>query len=236
MGTCFIMLRQNKPDSDAGRFVLITAKHVFDDIRGDTATLKLRRRTASGDVEVFPWPIQIRANGKNTYTIHPSADVAAIDVNLPADSIFVQLHNSVTSINWLATDEFLSDIKLHAGDELLCLGFPLGIQINGYPVLRSGRIASYPILPMKKIGGVAYDFRVFPGNSGGPVYFAYLDREYKGLFQTGTTYQKIFGLVSQQAPVIQNADPSLGLIVPSIFIKETIDILAGFEAKIKEDF
>ncbi|MGC2476180.1 MAG: trypsin-like peptidase domain-containing protein [Candidatus Sulfotelmatobacter sp.] len=234
-GAAFVMLRRAKAESDAGQFVLITAKHVFEDIKGDTAILTVRRRSASGNIELVPWPINIRSNGKNIYTVHPTADVAAIDIGLPKDSIVAQLE-SMTNINWLATDEFVNDINLHPGDELLCLGFPLGIQMNGYPVLRSGRIASYPVLPLKKVGLLAYDFRVYPGNSGGPVYFSYSDRAHREGLKLGVVYQKVFGLVTQEASPIENVDPSLGVIVPSVFIKETIDILAGFESKIKEDF
>jgi Trypsin-like peptidase domain len=237
-GTGFIMARPAKQDSAVWQIILITAKHVFDDIKGDTATLTLRRRNTAGDVESFPWPITIRDHGKNVYVVHPTADVAAMDIQIPTDSIIYQLgaNGSMTGINWLATDDFLRSIGIHPGDDLLCLGFPLGIQINSYPILRSGKIASYPVTPSKKVGPIAYDFRVYPGNSGGPVYFSYSDRAYKNQLRLGTTYQKIFGIVTQQASPIQNVDPSLGIIVPSIFIKETIDILAGFESKIKEDF
>lgn len=234
-GAAFVMIRPIK-DSSAGQFVLVTAKHVFEDIRGNTATIKLRRQNATGDIKVFPWPITIRSEGKNIYVVHPTADVAVIDIVLPTDSIINQIANSLTNINWLATDDFLSDISIHPGDDLLCLGFPLGIQLNGYPVLRSGKIASYPVTPLKKVGLIAYDFRVYPGNSGGPVYLSYASRVYKGTLRINTTFQKIFGIVTQQASPIENIDPSIGVIVPAIFIKETIDILAGFESKIKEDF
>jgi S1-C subfamily serine protease len=233
-GAGFVMVRPVKQDSTDGQLVFVTAKHVFEDIKGETATLTVRRRTAAGDIALVPWPIQIRSKGKNVYVVHPTADVAVIDVFLPTDSIVVQ-SRMVTNINWLATDDFMSGIALHPGDELLCLGFPLGAQPNGYPVLRSGRIASYPVVPLKKVGSLAYDFRVYPGNSGGPVYFTYTNRAYKGTLNMGLTLQKVVGIVTQQLSSTNNIDLSLGVIVPSVFIKETIDILAGFESKIKED-
>src|SRR5258708_39254011 len=37
-GTGFVMMRLAKEGSTAAQWVLITAKHVFEDIRGDTAT------------------------------------------------------------------------------------------------------------------------------------------------------------------------------------------------------
>src|SRR5882762_7924441 len=47
LGTVFLMSRPI-PDSTKFRTVLITARHVLEGIRGDTAILNLRRRTASG--------------------------------------------------------------------------------------------------------------------------------------------------------------------------------------------
>jgi hypothetical protein len=238
-GTGFVMMRRTKQDSDVGQYVLVTAKHVFEDIKGDTATLMLRKQNSVGDAERFPFPISIRDKGRNLYTEHPVADVAVIDVSLPIDSIVVKLGSEVTNIDWLATDVFLEGIKIHPGDELSCLGYPLGLAWNdaGYPILRSGKIASYPIIPLKKATKIAYDFRVEDGNSGGPVYFSFTGRPYKDKlpFPQIVTYQKVLGLVTQKVNPVGDIDPSIGIIVPSIYIKETIDLLAGFESKIKED-
>lgn len=232
-GTGFVMMRQGKPDTDVGLWVLITAKHVFEDIRGDTATVGLRMRNTNRDTMVAPLSLKIRDNGKSLYAEHPTADVAAIDVPFQDKTIIYELASGIATPNWLASDQFLDDIGIHPGDELLTLGYPFCMPANdaGYPVLRSGKIASYPILPLAKSGKILYDFRVYPGNSGGPVYFSYLDRPYKGKIQLGTMYQKLFGLVTQQASPINDVDPSLGIIVPSIYIKQTIDKLAGFEFK-----
>ena len=143
-------------------------------------------------------------------------------------------------MNWLATDEFLASIDIHPGDELLCLGYPLGLAANDayYPILRGGRIASYPVIPLKKVHRILYDFQVQPGNSGGPVYFSFVGRIRKGHLQSfGTvmTYQKLIGLVTQKVDPVGNIDPSIGSIVPSVYIKETIDLLSGFESKIVDD-
>jgi hypothetical protein len=232
-GTGFVMMRLSKPETDIGQHVLVTAKHVFEDIAGDTATLLLRTRNAAGDVATLPLQLKIRANGKALYTEHPTADVAAIDLSPPANTIIYQMGSMITTPNWLASDQFLEDIGMHPGDELLTLGYPMCFAANdaGYSILRSGKIASYPIIPLKKSGRILYDFRVYPGNSGGPVYFSFSERLYRKTLQLGTEYQKIFGLVTSKADPVNDVDPSLGVIVPSIYIKETIDKLAGFEFK-----
>jgi hypothetical protein len=232
-GTGFVIMRQVKADSDIGQWVLITAKHVFEDIRGNTATVKLRTRNAAGDIVVVPFPLPIRDDGKSLYTEHATEDVAAIDIPFQSSTIMYQLGSGIATANWLASDQFLQDVGIHPGDEMLTLGYPMCAAANdaGYAVLRSGKLASYPILPLKKAGKILYDFRVYPGNSGGPVYFSYQDRPNKGHVMLGVLYQKLFGLVTQQAGPINDIDPSLGVIVPSIYIKETIDKLAGFEFK-----
>jgi hypothetical protein len=238
-GTCFIMIRAAKPDSTTGVYVLITAKHVLDDIKGEEVTVFLRKRNRDGDAILFPYAVKIRDKTKNLYTVHPLADVAAIDVAVPYESTVFQLGENITSVNWLATDQFLRDINLHPGDILSCLGYPFGLAANnaGYPILRSGQIASYPFIPLKKAGTILYNLQVQPGNSGGPVYFSYTGRPFKNKFSYTTlvTYQKLFGLVIQKITAINSIDPAIGIIIPSIFIKETIDLLAGFTYTIKED-
>jgi len=239
-GTGFVMVRPVKPDSDEGRYVFVTAKHVFEDIKGDAATIDLRKINAAGDTVVDPLSLKIRDKGKELYTTHTTEDVAVIDVTLPDDTIIVQRGEDVTSVNWLTTDEFLASINLHPGDELDCLGYPLNLAANdaGYPILRGGKIASYPVIPLKKAHRILYDFQVQPGNSGGPVYFSFTGRPRKDHllpFGRVMTYQKLIGLVIQKADPVGQIDPFIGVIVPSIYIKETIDKLAGFESMVTED-
>src|SRR5208282_1798173 len=238
-GTCFVMLRRLKADSDGGQYTLVTARHVFEDIKGEQADVSLRKLNAAGEAEQFQFHLKIREAGKNLYTPHPTADVSAIDVVLPNDSIIVQLKTEITNVDWLATDEFLKNIQIHPGDEIECLGYPMQLASNdaGYPILGSGKIASYPIIPLKKVNKILYRFQAQPGYSGGPVYLSFTGRPFKGRIPFGTlmTYQKLFGLVVQKADPVGDADPFIAVIVPSIYIKETIDILSGFESTIKED-
>jgi hypothetical protein len=143
----------------------------------------------------------------------------------------------VTNVDWLATDEFLASLDIHPGDLLDCLGYPLGLAANdaGYPILRGGQIASYPVIPLKSVTRILYDFQVQPGNSGGPVYFSFTGRVRKDHVPPlgrVMTYRKLIGLVIQKADPVGNIDPFIGIIVPSVYIKETIDLLSGFESKI----
>src|SRR3712207_358286 len=57
---------------------------------------------------------------------------------------------------------------------MMALGFPKGLSSNraGFPILRWGRVASYPLTPASAFPNFLLDFRVFDGNSGGPVFMA----------------------------------------------------------------
>ena len=88
----------------------------------------------------------------------------------------------------LADYDVFTKFEIHPGDELFCLGFPLAQGSNdaGFPILRSGKIASFPVIPAKIVKTFLFDFEVFSGNSGGPVYFAQSGRTYRGALRSGT--------------------------------------------------
>lgn len=127
---------------------------------------------------------------------------------------------------------------MHPGDVLSCLGYPYGAEANesGFPILRSGQIASYPLTPTTKIQTFLFDFRVFGGNSGGPVYFVSSNRTYGGTTKLGETIQVLAGLVSQEKLVEEeirsltetrrSKQPlSLAVVVHAALIREAIELL-----------
>ena len=93
----------------------------------------------------------------------------------------------------------MREFELHPGDRLACLGYPLGAESNdaGIPMLRSGYIASFPLIPAATVRSFLFDFNVFEGNSGGPVYFVESNRSYGGTIHFGTV-NFLVGLVSEQ--------------------------------------
>ena len=230
LGTVFIMGRPFPNQPAKGRYLLITAAHVLEEMQGETAVLHLRRKV---DANTNRWarapiPLAIRANGQPVWKKHPDADVAAMYVRLPNESSI-----PLISTDLLADDKMLSDFEIHPGDELDCLGYPLGLDANdaGFPVLRSGKIASYPLVPTNTTRTFLFDFRILKGNSGGPVYFVQSTRTYAG----GThmeTIHFIIGLVSQESVVQQPySEFQLGLavVVHASLIKQAINLLPSPE-------
>jgi S1-C subfamily serine protease len=227
VGTCFII---GKHIIDAGdnkyRYVLVTAAHVLDAMPGDNVTVVLRKKVGEG-FERLEHVHPIRANNSNLYVKHPEADVAVMYIALPPISDRIVYPETM-----LATDSAIEQYEVHPGKEVLTIGFPYAFEGNaaGFPIIRSGRISSYPLLPTKFTKTFVVDFNVFGGNSGGPVYLYDSDwhKRGSGIVSSPTQLQIIMGLVSSQAVTnTPKGQERLGLanVVHASIIKETIDLL-----------
>jgi S1-C subfamily serine protease len=194
LGTAFIVGRPSKTNPQQLYYVLVTADHVLREMKGESAVLFLRKATPEGFVRL-PFPLKIRNGEQELWTRHPKADVAVMYLRLPSEAD-VQLVSS----DLLATDIEIAKYEIHPGDVLSCLGYPYGAEANeaGFPILRSGQIASYPLTPTAKYPTFLFDFRVFGGNSGGPVFFAQSNRTYGGQTMLGETIQLLFGVVIEE--------------------------------------
>jgi S1-C subfamily serine protease len=224
-GTAFLM---SKPIPNSNKFqpVLITAKHVLDGIVGDTATLNLRRQTDSGWQRIR-YTFKIRDAGQPLWASPDDIDVAVMYIKIP-DQIQNQIPRISTAL--LADDEMLSLFEVNPGDELTALGYPLGAESNsaGFAILRSGKIASYPLLPTEATQKFLFDFAIFPGNSGGPVYLSSNNRTYGGRMHTNETVHFIVGLVTQQlSGNVSNNKESLSLaaVIHASWIKKAVEML-----------
>jgi len=231
IGTAFILGKPFENEPRRAHYVLITAGHVLEKMKGNSALLFLRKKRGNS-FEKISHLLPIREGNKNLWVKHPDVDVAAMYVNLPGNIDIALLPTDI-----LANDDIFEQQKIHPGDELFCLGYPLSLEANpaGFPILRSGKIASYPIIPAKETKSFLFDFEVFPGNSGGPVYFVQSGRTV-GRTMIVATIQFIAGLVVQQKIVTQEIELlygkqifkyplALGKVIHALFIKETIELL-----------
>ena len=194
------------------RIVLVTADHVFEGMAADQATIGYRVQGADGVWTYAPQHLTIRKAGKPLWTRNPTRDVAAIAITAPA-----AFANAAIPMDWLASDDALAKNALAPGDEMMVLGFPQGLSANpaGFPILRSGRVASYPLGPSAAYPTFLLDFRVFPGNSGGPVWLDSAEGQ-KGRF--------IAGMLTQQ---VEKGDQNLeiGIVTQARFIRDTLRLL-----------
>ena len=167
------------------------------------------------------------AQGHELWTHHPSRDVAAITIKAPPE-----FAKAALPVSYLATDDSFDKYQVNAGDEMMALGFPRGLSANpaGFPILRSGRVASYPLAPAKIFPTFLLDFSVFPGNSGGPVF---VNRSPKaaetGVTPAATTEAKddsgfIAGLLTQQVE-LNSERLEIGIVTHAKFVRETIALM-----------
>jgi len=230
-GTGFVV---GKPDPEQdGRyyFILVTAHHVLANVKGDSVLLTLREAMdeAGETWQRIEYPIQIRASGKDLWTKHSKVDLAAMVVALPTKTV-----RSLIPAPLLLTDEKIRELEIGPGTELLCLGYPFGVEANpeGFPILRSGKVASYPLLPTASTKSFLFDFSVFPGCSGGPVYYYEKNPMYGGTVHLGAI-QGIMGVATRERSIAQRMDQlyerketitplALGEVIHARFVEEMV--------------
>jgi len=104
-------------------------------------------------------------------------------------------------------------------------GFPRGLAANaaGFPILRAGRVASYPVAPAKIFPTFLLDFSVFPGNSGGPVFVSTQDSRRPGAPEAPPA-EFIAGLLTQQVE-LNSERLEIGIVTHAKYIRETIALI-----------
>jgi len=232
-GTAFFLIRpfsaQPDPQRVAGKLVLVTAAHVFEGIEGDSAIIIVRTQTPGSQEWIAREArLVIRRNQKALWLRHPDADVAVMYLKwpLPVDV--------AVSTAMLANDELIQGDDVGPGLELKVLGYPLNTPANDawFPILRSGAIASYPLLPTAATKTFLLDFRVFKGNSGRPVYFS--QPTVKGGSYVCCPPQFVMGLVSGEELLTMpysELQLSVGKIVFASFIEAAIELLPAPESR-----
>ncbi|HUY91022.1 MAG TPA: hypothetical protein VMV10_19955 [Pirellulales bacterium] len=231
-GTAFVLSRSKA--SEQPQSVLVTAAHGLEQMKKDRIRLAARKPAANESFEKREVEIRIRREGKPLWAKHPEQDVAAIDVSLPAEIVL-----PCVPVSLLATDETLKQYQVQPGDLVRCLGFPHAAQFEansaGFPVVRIGCLASFPILPTRRTKTFLVDVNAFEGDSGAAVY---LDDPHR--FVAGETEAQsarlILGLVAGQilidekfANIYQSGltrhRMGLGVVVHATAIRETIELL-----------
>lgn len=219
VGTGFL-ISEIAPDGSP-RTVLVTAGHVFSKMPSADARIGYRIENADGTWSYSPQTLKIRdADGKKLWTQHPSRDVAVMSITAPEP-----FARAAIPLTWLAQDDTFQTNQVGAGDEMMALGFPRGLAANqaGFPILRSGRVASFPVAPAKAFPTFLLDFTVFPGNSGGPVFMSQAARRRVGASE-GQDVQFIAGLLTQQVE-LNNERLEIGIVTHAKYIRETIALM-----------
>ena len=240
MGTVFIIARPRPNTSPMQAFaVLVTAAHVLEGIQGDFATLHLRQRVDAKTNQWVqtPFQLQIRSNNQPLWVRNPDADVAAMNVALPHISM-TQI-KPITPLMFVDDEEKLLEYKINPGDEVRCLGYPLGAQIKrggvSNPSKRQNSFVSFNANDQNKESFLV-DLRIFKGNSGGPVFVVENNRPVPGTISGYQNLHFIIGLVSEEklfnetaigpySQELHQTQLGLAVVVHANLIMQTIDSL-----------
>jgi hypothetical protein len=230
--TGFVLSRPANGNLHQTQFILVTAAHVLEQMAGDEATVLFRQKEAEGVYKKLPLKLAVRKGGKPLWTKHPSLDIAAMYVVPPDKADVPRL-----PLDLLATDAMLKQFEIHPGDVVQCLGYPHRMEANpaGFSILRSGAIASYPLLPTKTTRTFLMNYNSFEGDSGGPVYLAQTNRTLGGK-KPPAEVRLIVGLVlghhllNQEMKSLYETRQvryrmGLAIVVHASCIRETIDRL-----------
>jgi hypothetical protein len=212
-----------RPDGTP-RVVLVTAAHVFERIGGPEARIGFHIHNPDGSWGYGPQNEPIAEGGHPLWTRHPTRDVAVLTLQVPPE-----IARLAVPAAWLADRGALERYDVEPGDEMSSLGFPEGLASDrlGFPILRVGRVASYPLTA----GSPTFllDFRVFAGHSGGPVFVTRKDARRPGLAdadpdQAAQPGEFIAGVLTQQiTPGGEQLD--LGMVTQAAFVREAIALL-----------
>ena len=164
-GTCFLVRRD---DNDKALY-LVTAAHVLERTKGETAIVVLREQQADGSYKRHDHPVTIRRDDKPVWVRDAKEDVAVLRLTEPPP-----VPSATVRLADLADEARLTAAGLHICSGLFVLTYPQRFEGNaaGFAVARSGTIASHPFLPIDRHHTFLADFTTFAGDSGGPVFVA----------------------------------------------------------------
>lgn len=204
VGTGFLV-SVTRPDGTP-EIVLVTAAHVFEKMPNPEVRIGWRIKTAAGNWAYAPASLTIRTAEGPLWTKHPTQDIAVIAINVPQAT----MENSVP-ISVLADEVTFSSDTIHIGDEMMTLGYPHGLSANiqGFPILRAGKIASYPVGPSSAYPTFLIDLTAVPGNSGGPV------------FMDSNGHSFVTGILIKQVED-SNERLELGVVADATYVRQTI--------------
>jgi hypothetical protein len=220
-GTGFIVAVGDRAAPATRRHVLVTAGHALANIKAAGCTLVLRAPATQGTSVRKEMRVPIRKGNSPLWVRHPEMDVAAIFVNVPEGADLKPLeYRQLADASWAAQG------KIRVGQTVYIPCFPSQLEANpaGWPILRSGSIATHPLTPLAAAKTFLVDYSQFGGDSGAPVVTC-----------DGREPMVVGLVVAMQRQTSKTSMPfeertvhtplGLAIVVQSPFLRQTVDLL-----------
>lgn len=256
VGTGFLVSR--KVDEQSGIIALVTNKHVLHRDRSQRqaakwVVLNLNKRQSSKRIvkESVKYPVVVPGTGP-VWREHEDLDVDVLAINV--SSLFASRDD--ISAKWadystFAFDEQLAANSIGAGDEVLVVGYPLGLRHSrsNHPLVRQGMISTRIGEPLedkvrdlegglrkRTIRGFLIDGAAVPGSSGSPVILKPSVGRHTGdgMYSLTPAPQFLLGILAETkyAPIetpegLRHGFAGLGLAFDAQTVKETVELLIG---------
>jgi hypothetical protein len=212
--TGFVINRRDPGAPGGVAPVVVTSMHVLKTAGRGPLAIAVRLPGSGTEPEIAVIRMQPARGKDQFYVRHPQHDVAAFEMHLPA-----QLTGLVTMPSFLNERALAGGDKApRAGAEVFFLGFPdvMPGTAGAFPVLRSGRIASYPVSARPASGYFLINADVYPGDSGAPVFAAGRGGR-----------PELIGMIVRRVGADDRAFSHLAIAVGTGAIRETLEMLSG---------
>ena len=216
-GTCVLVSREAPDES----LYVVTAAHVLERTKGDTAIVVLRERLSDGTYKRRDHTVVIRRDDKPLWVRHATEDIAVLRL---ADPPPVPV--SALPFTAIADEARFAGLGLHICSPLFVLTYPKRFEANkaGFAVARQGIIASHPFLPAQRHHTFLADFTTFAGDSGGPVFVAGTEDHplLVGIVLAQFRHDEHVKMESEERTI--HHPLGLGTVLHSQFVRDTIEL------------
>lgn len=216
--TCFVIARKKE-------LIIVTAAHVFEKMTGEDCRIVLRNEQADGSFLRKEVTLKVRDGKRPLWQKHPQADVAAMRFTLPPDQKLLSL-----DFDQIGDAASVKNGTLRLAGEVWIPCYPAQLESSsaGFPVLRRGSVASFPLTPTSRSKTYMVDYSSFGGDSGAPVIVRHRwpDEKRERALVVGLVIAKHRETTKSITPIeerVVHRSLGLGIIVHAEVIRQTID-------------
>lgn len=216
MATGFAVDVGKKPgtkSTETTSITLVSSLHAIATVGRKPLLIATRFVEDDGTPTVVLIQIQQPKGRKLFFVRHPKLDLAAFRVRIPVEAAeLVQMPTFLSTKDISRTPQ-----HIRPGTEVSFLGYPevLPGTEGAFPVLRSGKVASYAPGSLGQKGKFVINADVYPGDSGAPV------------FANHGGKPRLVGMIIQRIGTEQEHFSHLAVAVDAAAIRETLDLLAA---------